>query len=193
MSHPLINANGTPPGAAPSNYERLYDLAWGEKASSLFSVVDGYTVLSIPAMVPEQPEAIVIFPQFIAALQDMYRFFRGNILTHTESTRNTWSRNQLERKLEIDPSSVSLDKAQDLLSDTSFMQNLETGFRVFQVVGQPGIGRSLFLLYAIVMRMMTREPTCLQLEPDFFVLFCGRWGIPILDKDIHFSVLLDRQ
>lgn len=52
------------------------------------------------------------------------------------------------------------------------MQNLETGFRVFQVVGQPGIGRSLFLLYAIVMRMMTREPTCLQLEPDFFVLFC---------------------
>lgn len=104
MSHPLINANGTPPGAAPSNYERLYDLAWGEKASSLFSVVDGYTVLSIPAMVPEQPEAIVIFPQFIAALQDMYRFFRGNILTHTESTRNTWSRNQLERKLEIDPS-----------------------------------------------------------------------------------------
>ena len=100
--------------------ERLFDLvplitndslAWGEKASLLFSVVDGYTVLSIPAMVPEQPEAIVIFPQYIAAFQDMY-LSREYINPH--GSYEEYLGTQLERKLKIDHSLVSPDKAQDL-------------------------------------------------------------------------------
>ncbi|KAG7088594.1 hypothetical protein E1B28_012569 [Marasmius oreades] len=40
---------------------------------------------------------------------------------------------------------------------------------VFIVCGMPGIGKSYFLYYVLVERLLARLPTCLQTEPDYFI------------------------
>ncbi|KAE9397441.1 hypothetical protein BT96DRAFT_921508 [Gymnopus androsaceus JB14] len=44
--------------------------------------------------------------------------------------------------------------------------------RGFIVLGQPGIGKTLWLLFAVTKRLLARRPTFLQLVPGFLALFC---------------------
>ncbi|KAK7462866.1 hypothetical protein VKT23_007445 [Stygiomarasmius scandens] len=50
-----------------------------------------------------------------------------------------------------------------------------------QVIGIPGIGKSLFLLYILVERLVRGLDTCLQTESNYFTLWCadGAFDIPL--------------
>ncbi|KAF9234972.1 hypothetical protein BU15DRAFT_51971 [Melanogaster broomeanus] len=39
------------------------------------------------------------------------------------------------------------------------------------VLGQPGIGKTIFLIYALVERLRRKQPTAFQFEPDMYILF----------------------
>ncbi|KAK7042909.1 hypothetical protein VNI00_008645 [Paramarasmius palmivorus] len=44
---------------------------------------------------------------------------------------------------------------------------------IVQIVGMPGIGKSLFLLYILAERLLRGLETCLQTEPNQFTLWCS--------------------
>ncbi|KAF8522428.1 hypothetical protein BU17DRAFT_44645 [Hysterangium stoloniferum] len=60
-----------------------------------------------------------------------------------------------------------------LAYDTILTDTLKEGHRrsAFLVTGQPGIGKTLFLLYLLVRRLQNQDPVALQIDANEFILF----------------------
>ncbi|THU93913.1 hypothetical protein K435DRAFT_799300 [Dendrothele bispora CBS 962.96] len=58
-------------------------------------------------------------------------------------------------------------------------------FRVFQILGQPGIGKSMSLYAILAQRLMAKKPTFLQNKRDVVVFFCstGAYEVRITDHE----------
>ncbi|THU81861.1 hypothetical protein K435DRAFT_784857 [Dendrothele bispora CBS 962.96] len=120
------------------------------------------------------PERVLVTPEYKAALLDAKRWFSGGKVLRTNA--------------EDGPLSVSGDDDDDdgemgppEEEVTWPTTNREPHRHIFIVTGTPGVGKSLFLYYILVERLLAGLPTCFQTVPDFFTFWSeeGVFQIPL--------------
>ncbi|KAF8520015.1 hypothetical protein BU17DRAFT_47299 [Hysterangium stoloniferum] len=99
---------------------------------------------------------------------------RVNIVTAAGKSYSTVDLTLVDIPQNSRPANILLIREEYRLAyDTILADTLKVGRRrsAFLVTGQPGIGKTLFLLYLLVRRLEEQEPVALQIDPNEFVLF----------------------
>ncbi|THV07168.1 hypothetical protein K435DRAFT_742812 [Dendrothele bispora CBS 962.96] len=180
--HPLLQA--IQPDSVTRDLKELYRLAWkSSNRKSLFRPESanngGFQYESIIATQGfaelYMADRILITPEYKAALSDAKRWFSGGTVLPTPPSVAGNNDDVEMRPAEEKASEEEVAwPATNRISDRSF----------FIVLGTPGIGKSLFLYYVLVERLLAGLPTCFQTSPGFYTFWCeeGVFRIPLDDR-----------
>ncbi|KAG7086736.1 hypothetical protein E1B28_002669 [Marasmius oreades] len=173
-----------------SGYCTLHEIAWKNKdRSALFEdVVGSYKSLKIFVKFTDGfQERLLVTPEYKVALSDAKLWFDGQEVPKTTFTQQDsyWMPTKDEDEGE-DQQMASDDEDQQMDSDdkresrhmgTDDGPDWPTSSEAqgaFIVCGIPGIGKSSFLYYVLVERLLANLPTCFQTEPDVFTYWCDK-------------------
>ncbi|KAG7099911.1 hypothetical protein E1B28_001709 [Marasmius oreades] len=183
-----------------SSFWELYQVAWEHRdRSALFQDVDpSQKYQSLKVLFPlteDAQERILVASEYRAALSDAKRWFVGETPSKTKFTQEDsyWRPPVSEDEGEGEDQQMDIDHPD--LDDTDWSDPI-CPHTTFIVCGMPGIGKSVFLYYVLVERLLRNLPTCLQIEPDCFTYWCAEGVSEIqmnefkrpLSKDVWFLV-----
>ncbi|KAG7095721.1 hypothetical protein E1B28_006434 [Marasmius oreades] len=183
-----------------SSFQELYQVAWKRRdRNALFQDVEpGQKYKSLKVLFPlteDAQEHILVTSEYREALSDAKRWFVGQTPSKTKFTEE----DSYWRPPVSESEGVGEDQQMDIdipdIDDTEW-SNPICPYSTFIVCGMPGIGKTLFLYYVLVERLLRNLPTCLQTEPHRFIYWCAegvseihldrfRWTLP---KDVWFLV-----
>ncbi|KAK7047386.1 hypothetical protein VNI00_006617 [Paramarasmius palmivorus] len=169
---------------ADMDMQRLYDIAWIQKdRAKLYTPIPNTQQEALKcafSFTPGQPKEVVIRREYHPALQDAISFFHGVIrfnTTYTDEDKewgmltdsNAAAATHEEKTDDESKMVVDSDKAEEdklLQIDWQTEKTIHLAKQVFIVTGSPGIGKTLWLYFVLVERLLRNLPTYFQTEPD---------------------------
>ncbi|KAG7094716.1 hypothetical protein E1B28_005536 [Marasmius oreades] len=161
------------------DYCTLHEIAWKNKdRTALFeNVVGSESYKSLKLIVPlvgGKQRRLLVTTEYKTALSDANLWFNGQEVPRTTFTQDEsyWM-----PAVHEDPKMDSDDKGEDLHMGTDKGPDWPTSSEpqgVFIVCGIPGIGKSCFLYYVLVERLLANLPTCFQTHPNDFTYWCDK-------------------
>ncbi|THU77859.1 hypothetical protein K435DRAFT_786516 [Dendrothele bispora CBS 962.96] len=146
------------------------------------------------------------YERFLKDLEDMLNGTAGHFSTEVRSDPSSWdSWNEMERMEWRDYTFWDEDGSEIVDEEYASLRALapdEPEVRVIpqvvQVIGQPGIGKSLLLYFILAKRLLQSKATFLHSAPDVVLYFCSdgvyrfkppmstdRWQYELTEKDGH--------
>ncbi|THU85816.1 hypothetical protein K435DRAFT_378692 [Dendrothele bispora CBS 962.96] len=181
--HPLLRT--VKPETVTPGLQRLYDLAWKDRdrerlfqreAANNDSGLNGFqyeSVISTEGLEPlHMGQRVLITPEYKAALSDAKHWFSGGTILPTDD-------------VEMRSADEKAPGKEAPGGEVPWPANPDPRHHIFIVIGTPGVGKSLFLYYILVERLLAGLPTCFQTLPGFFTFWCeeGVFRIPLDEKD----------
>ncbi|KAG7096387.1 hypothetical protein E1B28_003831 [Marasmius oreades] len=155
------------------NYRNLYEVAWKSKdRNAIFEdVVGSEPYKSLKLVLPHtvgHQDHLLVTSEYKAALSDAKRWFDGREDLKTKFTQEESCWKPLsEDEGEGEDQQINTDADPDWPTSSSAQG-------VLIVCGMPGIGKSCFLYYVLVERLLANLPTCFQTERDRFTYWCDK-------------------
>ncbi|KAK7462796.1 hypothetical protein VKT23_007377 [Stygiomarasmius scandens] len=194
--HPLLQVVNYESATDPFAHT-LYQEAFLKKNRKAFfspvTNVDGSPVLDAQDIAYERlqaplgvegylPESILVLADYRTAFKDIAGWFTYDrvsvIRTLVSPDDYDWARwvdfsdpPQVDQSIKSSAATLSL------------VDNVRPRNRSVQVVGIPGIGKSLFLIYTLVERLLLGLETCLQTRANYFTLWCSEGAFDIFLDD----------
>ncbi|KAG7088200.1 hypothetical protein E1B28_012217 [Marasmius oreades] len=160
-----------------SSFQELYQVAWKRRdRNALFQDVEPgqkHKSLKIFFELNEDPqERILVIPEYRAALSDAKRWFVGQTPLKTKFTEEDfyWRSPVSEGEGEGEDRQMDIDVPD--VDDTEW-SDPSCPYSTFIVCGMPGIGKTCFLYYVLVERLLRNLPTCFQTEKSSFTYWCA--------------------
>ncbi|KAG7094102.1 hypothetical protein E1B28_007719 [Marasmius oreades] len=167
-------------------FQKLHELAWRKQdRSALFKDVAGsesepgqkYESLKVLFQFTSRYQRrILVTSEYQVALCDANRWFAGQEPSKTKFTQaDSYGGEDHSPVRCISPSEESEDEEEPEDEDESEDEDKEdSACGAFIVCGTPGIGKSHFLYYVLVERLLNRLPTCFQTASNKFSYWCER-------------------